>query len=397
MSRFFTSIRTCASAARARARRASANRIGMAVAGHPTFCAPVDRRNLLSVLGIVTTQQTNYRQAIRDSWMRHGEASSVTKLVMRGLGASEQLLREAAAYRDIVFLPERERQHKASGPLISTLLWLSCAVVAWPNAALVGKSEDDVWLHLPDVYDSLRGSMAALRARGVDHLYWGLMEYYHFNESSGRPIGFGQVWGGKTQREVWQTRCRRKPWTGQFAFAKGALYFLSRAVAQRLVDEPRAKAAASRALGTAGTTLSAIAGGPSYKALWEDVWLGMALSNHLEPPPNLGIVSLTFAFVSESWGVKVSPAMFLWHAKTKDERRTGFVETWARKHHCSRGVHVRPSPTCERRGITCSGGNWMYCTEGSLGRCSGSKTVDLAGTIVAMHRSNYTRTFEELI
>ena len=190
VSRFFTSIRTCASAARARARRASANRIGMAVAGQPTFCAPVDRRNLLSVLGIVTTQQTNYRQAIRDSWMRHGEASSVTKLVMRGLGASKQLLREAAAYRDIVFLPERERQPKASGPLISTLLWLSCAVVAWPNAALVGKSEDDVWLHLPDIYDSLRGSMAALRARGVDHLYWGLMEYYHFNESSGRPINW---------------------------------------------------------------------------------------------------------------------------------------------------------------------------------------------------------------
>ena len=182
---------------RATRERASANRIGMAVAGQPTFCAPVDRRNLLSVLGIVTTQQTNYRQAIRDSWMRHGEASSVTKLVMRGLGASEQLLREAAAYRDIVFLPERERQPKASGPLISTLLWLSCAVVAWPNAALVGKSEDDVWLHLPDIYDSLRGSMAALRARGVDHLYWGLMEYYHFNESSGRPIGFGQEWGGK--------------------------------------------------------------------------------------------------------------------------------------------------------------------------------------------------------
>ena len=84
----------------------------MAVAGQPTFCAPVDRRNLLSVLGIVTTQQTNYRQAIRDSWMRHGEASSVTKLVMRGLGASEQLLREAAAYRDIVFLPEESGSPK---------------------------------------------------------------------------------------------------------------------------------------------------------------------------------------------------------------------------------------------------------------------------------------------
>ena len=56
VSRFFTPIRTCAKRAR---ERASANRIGMAVAGQPTFCAPVDRRNLLSVLGIVTTQQTN--------------------------------------------------------------------------------------------------------------------------------------------------------------------------------------------------------------------------------------------------------------------------------------------------------------------------------------------------
>ena len=369
----------------------------MDLAAQPTFCAPVDPRNLLSVLGIVTTQQTNYRHAIRDSWMRHGESSSVTKLVMRGLGASEQLRREAAAHGDIVFLPEKEQQSKASGPLISTLLWLRCAVAAWPKATLVGKSEDDVWLHLPDIYDSLRGSMAALRARGVDHLYWGLMEYYHFNESSGRPVGFGTVWGGKTKREVWQNRCRREPFTGPFAFAKGARYFLSRVVAQRLVEEPRAKAAASRALGTAGTRLSAVAGGPPRAALWEDVWLGMALSNHLEPPPNLGIVSLTFAFVSESWGFKVSPAMYLWHTKTKDERRTGFVETWARKHHCSRGEYVEPTPICERQGITCSGGKWMYCSEGALGRCSGSKVVDLADTIVAMHRSNYTKKFEELV
>jgi hypothetical protein len=123
----------------------------------------------------------------------------------------------------------------------------------------------------------------------------------------------------------------------------------------------------------------------------------MALSNHLEPPPNLGIVSPTFAFVSESWGFKVSPAMFLWHTKTKDERRTGFVETWARKHHCSRGEYMEPSPTCDRRGITCSGGNWMYCSESALGRCSGSKIVDLTDAIVAMDRSNYTKKFEELI
>tara|TARA_B100000780_G_C20997711_1_gene399126 strand:- start:705 stop:824 length:120 start_codon:yes stop_codon:yes gene_type:complete len=39
----------------------------------------------------------------------------------------------------------------------------------------------------------------------------------------------------------------------------------------------------------------------------------------------------------------------------------------------------------------------MYCSEAALGRCSGSKIVDLTDAIVAMDRSNYTKKFEELI
>ena len=52
----------------------------------------------------------------------------------------------------------------------STLLWLRCAVVAWPHAELIGKAEDDTRIHLGDVERLLRAALRDLASMGADEL-----------------------------------------------------------------------------------------------------------------------------------------------------------------------------------------------------------------------------------
>ena len=78
-----------------------------------------------------------------------------------------------------------------SAPLQTLLLWLECAASAWPNARLVGKADDDVMVRVPMVAAHLRGSLAALRARGGSgappRLYWGQIETMHWDDATLRP------------------------------------------------------------------------------------------------------------------------------------------------------------------------------------------------------------------
>ena len=119
---------------------------------------------LLGVLGVVTTEGSQWRHEIRSSWLQPSlvPTSIVTRLVMRGLDASASLLAEAARERDVVFVEALGTLSKNRGPLTSTLLWLRCAVVAWPHAELIGKAEDDTWIHLGDVERLLRAALRGL-------------------------------------------------------------------------------------------------------------------------------------------------------------------------------------------------------------------------------------------
>lgn len=158
----------------------------------PTLCAPPDTREYLAVLGVITTQSTGWRHSIRRSWLRSpDDGALVTRLVMRGLNASDEIISEADQFGDVVFLPSSTSLNKNRGPLQSTWQWFECASSAWPRASLIGKAEDDVWAHLPGILESLRASAEV--GRGTRELYWGMMETYHWNTSIQRPIGYGHV------------------------------------------------------------------------------------------------------------------------------------------------------------------------------------------------------------
>lgn len=141
-----------------------------------SFCAAPDTRALFAVLGVVTHEKSGFRHSIRRSWLPSPEAGVVTRLVMRGYNASTAVIDEAAQFGDIVFLPSSASLSEYSGPLQSTWQWLECASSAWPRAALIGKAEDDVWVHLPGVLESLRAGSEALGKFNLRSMYWGMVE-----------------------------------------------------------------------------------------------------------------------------------------------------------------------------------------------------------------------------
>ena len=141
-----------------------------------SFCATPDTRALFAVLGVVTHEQSSFRHSIRRTWLSSPEAGVITRLVMRGFNASAAVIEEVAQFGDIIFLASSASLRKDAGPLQSTWQWIECAIAAWPKAALIGKAEDDVWVHLPGVLESLRAGTAALGKLDVRSMYWGMIE-----------------------------------------------------------------------------------------------------------------------------------------------------------------------------------------------------------------------------
>ena len=220
----------------------------LAVANAARFCAPLDTRSWLGVLGVFSTAHgARARAALRASWMRREQGGDelattiVPRFVLRGLGVRPALLDEAAAHNDTVFVEAASAMSCKAGPLRKLTLWLGCAVAAWPNARFIGKGDDDVWADLPGVALSVTASLAHLGAG--TQLVWGNLEAFHWHAHLHRPVGF-------SQRRVAKHPCRllvRDSTAGAAAEAEaaavphdvsyGALYARTRELGLREIRE----------------------------------------------------------------------------------------------------------------------------------------------------------------
>ena len=230
-------------------------------------------------------QGSYYRNSIRWSWLNVSVENTVTKLVMRGYNASQIVLREAAIFQDTIFLRANATLRKYEGAILGTLLWYECATVAWPSARHIGKAEDDLWLHLPDVFGSLHDAarqLAQAKATQNHSLYWGLQETYHLEMKTQIPLGFNHEWS--LRRPCRQPEDNQSfmggGFAGPFPFMKGPIYFVSASLAKCIVSnvswEPRVRA---------------LEAAKANRKVYEDVWTGYALSQ-LDPPPKLALVKL---------------------------------------------------------------------------------------------------------
>tara|TARA_B100000795_G_scaffold100490_1_gene73919 strand:+ start:45 stop:815 length:771 start_codon:yes stop_codon:yes gene_type:complete len=230
------------------------------------FCAPIDPAPRLAVLGVLTTDShRDYREAIRSSWMRKSNAADITtRFVMRGLGSAAE--DEARLHGDIVFVEALASANRKNGPLQSLVLWWQCAVETWPQATLIGKADDDIWVQMIATAAHLRGSLAALAAQPSiardqrpPAMFWGIMETFHWSSVKTRPVGFAKKYGGggartecfrrhlnangslvrpeaRTERsdDAWRSASGHGHLIGPFNFAKGARHSGLRASAARL-------------------------------------------------------------------------------------------------------------------------------------------------------------------
>jgi len=162
-------------------------------------CAQRDESPLLAALGILSHEaRTEFRQAIRSSWLRAPAAPSIARrFVLRYRAASMRVQREAAAQGDVVFVDAEESLSRARGPLVSLSLWWRCALYAWPNAAVIGKADDDTWINLPGVEAHLSASLAAVQEQYASaepaSVYWGIFETFHWETNIHRPTEWGAL------------------------------------------------------------------------------------------------------------------------------------------------------------------------------------------------------------
>ncbi|KAL1510928.1 hypothetical protein AB1Y20_005756 [Prymnesium parvum] len=223
----------------------------------PSFCRPSDRASRLAVLGIFSADaHIAHRREIRHSWLHSSPESGIAAhFVLHGRGAHSLVLDEAVRHGDIVFLDGEAEMHRKQGPLAKLLLWMRCAAAAWPGALLVGKADDDTWVHMSGVARQLRASLSG----GGRYIYWGRTETFHWYERAHRPAAFAGRYGrGEhcTRRRVPLGEWERKhgelgygaarSWpraddeeealVGPFEFAKGPLVFLSRPLAEQVAS-----------------------------------------------------------------------------------------------------------------------------------------------------------------
>ena len=117
----------------------AAPRVG-AADHHPSLCAPPDdRAEIEFVLGVMTTEKrTAWRESVRKSFFRFALRTTVFKLVLRGMNASQAVRDEARLHQDTIFLPSSATLPASTGPLVSSLQWLQCAAHAWPRSQFIG-------------------------------------------------------------------------------------------------------------------------------------------------------------------------------------------------------------------------------------------------------------------
>ena len=321
----------------------------------PSFCPAASPSALLAVLGIFSVEPNSLqRLEIRSSWWAGGrERGLLSRFVLFGQQLTgESILNESLAHGDIVFLRGAAGRSCRQEPLLKLLAWLKCAVSAWPQASLIGKGDDDAWIHLDGVARHLAASLAH-SAEG-NGLYWGQMETFSWNISTHRPLGWGTRFGRRRSNCTEQHAVM-----GPFAFAKGPCYFLSIGLASALLASEAARKEAVVAL-RAQSSLQTWA--------WEDVFVGLALAALVAVNVAGTVVHVGGEVFSENFGrFAMKNSTLVWHDKRQSAvssrhesrlpERMSAAQEWAERHHCVPSIS---SFACDSW-LGCSGAAWRRC------------------------------------
>jgi hypothetical protein len=352
----------------------------------PEFCAPRDSSERLAVLGILTPDEhVAHRRVIRNSWLASTHSTNIlTRFILRGLGARVTSLNESITHRDMIFVRAPAAMSRKVGPLLKLMRWLDCATTAWPNARLIGKGDDDTWVHLGGVEHHLSHSLQSLSGAPM---VWGLLEAFHWHLGIHRPTGFAGPFSTRgrglelcrrrhipatmlvgARAELSYGRVRSAPLdadggvVGPFYFARGPLQFVSRSLAEAVAANGSwARREAAAALESVNDTTRELTWP------WEDVFLGLALA-HIDAATasRPTYVSIGEELFTQRWGFCLARSSLVWHMRTKSDaalERIAKAEDWSARHHCTPEFELRCT---SREWVGCSGGkhrpaSWRSC------------------------------------
>ena len=352
-------------------------------------CPPPDSTPALGALGVMSAEgRHSFRSVIRSTWMPDSEATAnpnrlLVRFVLRGLKASVDVVAEATEFRDVVFVAALATLPRTVGPLHSLFGWWRCTLSAWPNAKLVGKADDDVWIDLPGIEWQLLATRRALRGRPrestlpaedrlplEDRLCWGLMETFHWSFEDRRPYGFRFKYG-YPGASCYNTPDLNKSGTirssGPFHFPKGPLFFLSRSLVADIVraDGEQQLDDITRTFLTGGVNSSNTTARVRGVLPWDDVFTGMKLATVVAGSGLVAVHSGLLAF-AEPWGAY--PGYFLprsstllWHETLKLTTRLGLVHSWAHRRKANRCPSPPLSLSCDTSYRSCTGAPWTRC------------------------------------
>ena len=331
----------------------------------------------LAALGVLShDQRYDYRQEIRSTWALHAAPHIIVRFALRGIGASAAVRAERANFTrngvsDVVLLDASANASRARGPLASLFCWYRCATTAWPRARLVGKADDDVWLHLPGISAHLHASLHALRRNttGEPQILWGLFQSFHWDVRVERPDAFGKTSkfgslkscgraGNSLRDSITHPRWRDAGgwWQhpqriGPFHFTRGPAYFVGAGIVRQLLDDVILQAHMRATLDAAD-----VATNLSTTLPWEDVYTGLALSEAAHGA-DLAYVHVGCEVYSDEWGFFAAPSTLIWHMRSKIASRIRELQAWSESRHCAPPGRLE----CGDDWSGCNGQRWRRC------------------------------------
>ena len=341
------------------------------------FCAAPDIRNRLAVLGVFTSEENVARRAVARTWLtaaNQAGAAVLSRFVARGMGDTPALSQESRDDGDVVFLRAPTTMLRSNGPLLTLILWFECSLQAWPHAKLIGKADDDVWVHVDATTAHLQGSLEALRPvlrvgdGEVPLMFWGLMETYGWSLTSHRPMGFVYKYGSYPPTcSVKRLPSARDKLNHTFIspvhFAKGPMYFVSSPLVAQLSSSREFREYAM-------VTIASANGTRREKTMpWEDAFTGLSILRHVSGV-RAAYVHMGSRIFSEAFGVYskfgFSQNTILYHANTAKARapaRYNAMHYWAMDNHCrALGGPLRATLRCDTEELTtCTGAKWKRC------------------------------------
>lgn len=152
----------------------------------------------LLAAGVVTAPQfVERRAALRSSWLRWPNVGPSRPIrahfVLRSAHAPPKLeallADEARKHGDLLRVEVAWNETRLRGPLIAVARWFEYALATYPSAPLIGKMDDDVYVHAPRLEQLLRAAIAGV-AR-PDRLYLGSITYFNWFPKIFERSGFG--------------------------------------------------------------------------------------------------------------------------------------------------------------------------------------------------------------